>query len=300
MRPLTFPSSPKSHYFGDSVQAVFSSPDKSTFFILDKVQTTRRLRCFHWASLGSNDGHVLEHSAINGLFNSPNISAVSRRDNVHLLYLDPSNNTCASVAIRITSKHDEFTLRSNRPSGSQQATTQTEGISNPLIDVHGDIWDKFPVEATIQRSVSRKSICSTRSLTFVSYHQAALFKNRVAHLIKAFKRASGKPTGEYFTDGNHIVKVIPSFDPFNHGVSVSMFPIGDWLLGLICLVPLQLAIANSGYFVPLCNGVVSEQFEQSLFNQSVPHIADSLVPRLSLFLSTDWNVACQSDGMKAC
>jgi hypothetical protein len=67
-----------------------------------------------------------------------------------------------------------------------------------------------------------------------------------------------------------------------------MFPIGDWLLGLICLVPLQLAIANSGYFIPLCNGVVSEQFEQSLFNQSVPHIADSLVPRLSLLLSIDW------------
>lgn len=299
-RPLTFLSSPKGHYFGGSVQAAFSSPDKSAFFILDSVQTTCRLRCFHWASFGSNDGHILEHNAIAGLLYSANISAVSRRDNVHLLYLDPNNNTCASVAIRITSKHDEFTLRSNQPSGSQRATTQTQGLSNPLIDVHGDIWDKFPVEAAIQRSVSRKSICSTRSLTFVSFQQADLFKNRIAHLIGAFKRASGKPTGDYFTDGNYIVKVVPSFDPFNHGVSVSIFPIGDWLLGLICLVPLQLAIANSGYFVPLRNGVVSEQFEQSLFNQSVPHIADSLVPHLSLFISIDHHVACQSDGMKAC
>ena len=301
MRPLTFLSSPKGHYFGGSVQAAFSSPDKSAFFILDSVQTTRRLRCFHWASFGSNDGHILEHNSIAGLFYFPNISAVSRRDNVHLLYLDPDNNTCASVAIRITGKHDEFTLRSNQPSGSQRATSQTQGLSsNPLIDVHGDIWDKFPVEAAIQRSVSRKSICSTRSLTFVSFQQADLFKNRIAHLIRAFKRASGKPTGNYFTDGNYIVKVVPSFDPFNHSVSSSMFPVGDWLLGLICLVPLQLAIANSGYFVPLCNGVVSEQFEQSLFNQSVPHIADSLVPRLSQFISIDQYVACQSDGMKAC
>ena len=235
------------------------------------------------------------------MFRFPIISAVSRRDNVHLLYLDPRNNTCASVAIRITTKHDEFTLRSNnRPSGSQQATTQTQGVSNPLIDVHGDIWDKFPVKAAIRRSVSQKSIRSTRSLTFVSLQQAVLFKNRMAHLIRAFTRASGKPTGDYFTDSNYIVDVVPSFDPFNHGISASMFPIGDWLLGLICLVPLQLAIANSGYFVPLCNGVVSEQFEQSLFNQSVPYIADSLVPYLSLFLSADWNVGCRSDGMKAC
>lgn len=172
-------------------------------------------------------------------------------------------------------------------------------MSNPLIDVHGDIWEKFPVEAAIQRSVSLGSICSTRSLTFVSLQQADLFKNRFAHLIRAFKRVSGKPTGDYFTDGNYTVEVVPSFDPFNHGVFVSMHPIGDWLLGLICLVPLQLAIANSGYFVPLCNGVVSEQFEQSLFNQSVPHIADSLVPRLSLFLSINWNIGCRSDGMKA-
>jgi hypothetical protein len=142
-----------------------------------------------------------------GVFYFPNISAVSRRDNVHLLYLDPDNNICASVAIRITSKHDEFTLRSNRPSGSQRAMTQAQGISNPLIDVHGDIWDKFPVEAAIQRSVSRKSICSTRCLTFVSLQQADLFKNRFAHLIRAFKRASGKPTGDYFTDGNYIVEL---------------------------------------------------------------------------------------------
>jgi hypothetical protein len=213
-----------------------------------------------------------------GIFCSPSVSALSRRDNVHLLYLDPQNNTCASVAIRITSKHDEFTLRSNHPSGSQRANTQAQGMLNPLIDVHNDIWDKFPVEPAIQRSVSRGSIRSIRSLTFVSSLQADPFKNRIARLIRTFKQASGKPTGNYFSDGNYIVNVIPFFDSLNHGVSVSMFPIGDWLLGLICLVPLQLAIANSGYFVPLCNGVVSEQFERSLFNQSVPHIADSLVP----------------------
>ena len=234
------------------------------------------------------------------MFCFPNVSAVSRRDNVHLLYLDPRKNTCASVAIRITSKHDEFTLRSNRSSSSQRAATQSQGISNPLIDVHGDIWDKFPVKAAIQRSVSRRSIRSTRSLTFVSLQQADLFNNRIVNLIRAFKRASGKPTGDYFSDGNYIVEVVPSFDPLNHGVSTSIFPVGDWLLGLICLVPLQLAIANSGYFVPLRNGVVSEQFEQSLFNQSVPHIADSLVPYLSLFLSTDWKLDCRSDGTKAC
>jgi hypothetical protein len=153
---------------------------------------TLRLRCFHWASLGSNDGHVLEHRAIAGVFCSPIISAVSRRDNVHLLYLDPHNNTCASVAIRITSKHDEFTLRSNRPSGSQPATTQAQEASNPLIDVHSDIWDKFPVEATIQRSVSQDSIRSTRSLTFISLQQADLFKNRIARPDQGFQASIGK------------------------------------------------------------------------------------------------------------
>ena len=276
--------SPKRLNFGDSVQDAFSSPDKSAFFILDHVQGTSRLRCFHWASLGSNDGHVLEHRVIPDVFHSPIVSAVSRRDNVHLLYLDPRNNTCSSVAIRITSKHDEFTLRSNRPSGSKPTTTQTQEVPNPLIDVHSDVWDKFPVEATIQRSVSQASTRSIRSLTFISLQQADHFKNRIARLIKAFKQESGKPTGDYFTDSNYLVDVVPFFDPLDHSVSVSMFPLGDWLLGLICLVPLQLAIANSGYFVPLSNGVFSERFEQSLFNQSVPYIADSLVLCYSLLL----------------
>ena len=283
--------SPKRLFFGDSVQAAFSSPDKSVFFTLDNVQGTPQLRCFHWASLGSNDGHILEHSSIVGVFHLPIISAISRRDNVHLLYLDVRNNTCASVAIRITSKHDEFTLRSNRPSGSQPTSTQAQDVPNPLIDVHSDIWDKFPVEATIQRSVSRDSTCNIRSLTFISLQQADLFKNRIARLIRAFKQASGKPTGDYFADSNYMVDVIPCFDPLDHRIPLSMFPIGDWLLGLICLVPLQLAIAHSGYFVPLSNGVFSEQFEQSLFNQSVPYIADSLVLCHSLFLLTDWSQA---------
>jgi len=29
-------------------------------------------------------------------------------------------------------------------------TTKPQDISNPLIDIHSDIWDKFPVEAAIQ------------------------------------------------------------------------------------------------------------------------------------------------------
>jgi hypothetical protein len=283
-RLLILSSRPNHHYFGDSVQAAFSSTDKAVFFILNTVKAAHRLRCFRWASCGSSDGLVLEHRALANVIHFPNVSAVSRRDNIHLLYLDPQTNTCASVAIRITSKHDEFKLSSNRPLGSQTATAQAQSMSNPLIDVHSDIWDKFPIEAAIQRSVSQESIRSIRSLTFLSLQQAHLFKNRIARLIRTFKKASGKPTGEYFSDGNYIVNVVPLFDPLNHGVSVSVFPVGDWLLGLICLVPLQLAIANSGNFIPLRNGVVSERFERSLCNQSVPHIADSFVLVLSLFL----------------
>ena len=65
----------------------------------------------------------------------------------------------------------------------------------------------------------------------------------------------------------------------------SQFKTGDWLVGLLCLIPINIAVTGQNRFIPLRDGVISPEFEQSLLGADVAHIAEALVPALDFFSS---------------
>ena len=57
---------------------------------------------------------------------------------------------------------------------------------------------------------------------------------------------------------------------------VSRYRIGEWLVDLLCLIPIQIAVCRENIFVPLADGVLSSDLERSLLGAEVSKIVDRL------------------------
>ncbi|KAG8988393.1 hypothetical protein FRB94_000729, partial [Tulasnella sp. JGI-2019a] len=60
------------------------------------------------------------------------------------------------------------------------------------------------------------------------------------------------------------------------GGSSSVFRAGEWLVELLCLIPIHIAIARENRFVPLKDGVFDLRLEQQLLGAEVSKIIDTL------------------------
>ena len=58
--------------------------------------------------------------------------------------------------------------------------------------------------------------------------------------------------------------------------TISGFRSGEWLVELLCLIPIHIAITKDNRFVPLKNGVIDPQFEVRLLGAEVPQIVDAI------------------------
>ena len=72
------------------------------------------------------------------------------------------------------------------------------------------------------------------------------------------------------------------FGPFRDKVllesdwNVSRYRVGEWLVDLLCLIPIHIAVCRENRFVPLANGVLSAELERSLLGAEVSQIVDKL------------------------
>jgi len=57
---------------------------------------------------------------------------------------------------------------------------------------------------------------------------------------------------------------------------VSRFYLGEWIVDILCLIPIQLAITRENRFIPLKDGVISADYERSLLGADVSTVADSI------------------------
>ena len=69
----------------------------------------------------------------------------------------------------------------------------------------------------------------------------------------------------------------PPFDPLSPNFPISQFKAGDWLVGLFCLTPIHIAVTGQNRFIPLRDGVISQECEQSLLGADVGRIAEEYV-----------------------
>ncbi|KAF7370364.1 VWFA domain-containing protein [Mycena sanguinolenta] len=264
---LSFPQLPRS---------LHSTPDGACVVVsfLDDEQLS--YRAYHWATYGSSSGFDL--GALDIPTSAIMTSFVNRR-NVHLVSVDIDAHVCRSVVLDITKKATEFMFKETGLKNSSKPKTAITS-HNSLIDCFSDVWTRFPVVAAVQRrtilsSVDRKA----RKLIFVTDRDHDRFKPHFSELISTFEQKTRKPNSDLLKSIQ--VLAFPGASFFSQiwpdeQWDLSTFRAGEFLLEILCLIPLQLAVTQENRFLPLKDGQISAAFERSLLGAEVGQIVDSI------------------------
>ncbi|KAG8930698.1 hypothetical protein FRC01_002392 [Tulasnella sp. 417] len=222
-----------------------SSPDGSALLVLEgPTGAPRTLRVFHHASFGFKPfgiDNALPDSF--GGVQSFSITSIGERGRVFILGLNPSAHTIVSVGVDISRKETEYQFRA-KSEGPKPHPAQASSASNVLVTCFSEVWDRFPVMAAIQR------------------------------MIRTFEETSKKPTGQ------RLASIHVSSSTFDDAEwetpPTSMFKAGEWIVELLCLIPIHIAVADENRFVPLKDGVRDHAVERELLGAEVSRIIDSI------------------------
>jgi hypothetical protein len=90
----------------------------------------------------------------------------------------------------------------------------------------------------------------------------------VERRINTFLQTSNKPASQKLLTLS--VSSSASLEPH---VEVSEFLLGDWLVGLFCLIPIQVAIVGADRFIPMKDGFRSREFEDKILGVELETVA---------------------------
>ncbi|KAL4072312.1 hypothetical protein J3A83DRAFT_4188311 [Scleroderma citrinum] len=256
--------------------SVHSTPDGSCLLVSYEHGPNLKIIAYHWTSFGSTDGIELD---LPHLVGEPFVvTSLILRTAVHLLSLDFSDHCLQSYALDITRRMTEFTFREKPNSGSRR--TQNTTVNNCLIDCHSEVWVRFPVLAAVQReTISSASLRSQRSLTFVTDRDFDKFAPYFTRMIHNFERTSKKPTDDVLKSIEVSANTFSAFVQDLCGArqwNASQYRAGEWIVDLLCLIPIHIAVTKDNRFIPLKDGIDSPELEKSLLGAEVNRIVDSI------------------------
>ena len=168
-----------------------------------------------------------------------------------------------------------FKAKSSRQTANARPTQH-----NSLLDCHAEVWTRFPVlPAVKRRTITSLSERQQKTLTFIADNHTLPFASYFADLIHSFEKTMRKPTGDELRG----IKVSAAqYGPFLNKMlsasdwKVSRYRVGEWLVDLLCLIPIHIAVCRENRFIPLANGVLSAELERSLLGAEVSQIVDQL------------------------
>ncbi|KIM24947.1 hypothetical protein M408DRAFT_331430 [Serendipita vermifera MAFF 305830] len=266
---------PSSLKIEEPVRAASSSPDGACLFLSTGNDEGAQVRCFHWASFGSNQGIELDIPEDIPMRQNFSVSSVGHKKMTYLLFLDTANKVCRSLLIQITCKSSDFMVHSDL-NEFEYGRKPELSINNSLIDCHAEVWTRYPVYGgAIKRETSPGVIHQVQSILFISSAPTARFSQYFASLIDDFETKTRKPTRGLLKQ----IKIVslPAWPSDGcTSIETSQFPLGEWLVGMFCLIPIHLAVTNSNRFNPLKDGMTSPEFEKSLLGANVIQIAQAL------------------------
>jgi hypothetical protein len=268
---------PASLQLSSSPDAVFPSPDGSCLLILQTQDAQRSLTAYHLETFGSTEGIALEFPTF-PLENAV-VTSMGGCGRVFLLSLDFDAQCINSIAIDITSKVTEVVFQEKT---SKYASTNGPGQTqhNSLLDCHEEVWMRFPVlPAVKRRTITSLSKRCDKSLTFITENPTLPFASYFSALIQKFDKTTRKPTGDELHSINVSATDFESLmnkTALDLNSNVSRYRVGEWLVDLLCLIPIHIAVCRDNRFIPLVNGVISDKFERSLLGADVNQIVDKL------------------------
>lgn len=191
---------------------------------------------------------------------------------MHLLILSASSQCVQSILLRIQNRASEFTFTEREHHGKDHI--RRLATHNSLLDCHLDVWTKFPVHPAIQRDVINALGRRPSTLIFVTEKTEAPFTAYYRNLIRTFTRTIKKPTAGKLNAVQ--VSVVASVEEVLARCEVSDFLGGEWMVELLCLIPIQLAMTHQNRFVPLKDGIWSPEQERDLLGADVDQIVNTL------------------------
>ena len=257
---------------------VHSSPDGSCFLIVTSDGASSSIIAYHWSTFGSTDGVPLPIADWAGHSNLV-ISSLASRGAVYLLKLDLSAHTYSSVALDLNRKDTEFMFGEKDCRGALSRDAHLMA-HNCVMDCHADVWARFPVLPAVQRAIVSSSDRCRRSILFVTDRDHDRYQAHFADMIETFERTSKKPTGDKLStlhiSATTFDSFLANFSPDAEWNDTSMFKVGEWVIDLLCLIPIHLALARDNRLVPLKDGVYSVAVEKPLLGAEINRIVDSM------------------------
>ncbi len=229
------------------------------------------LRAYHWTSFGSPEG--IKVDVPKAVLGDCVVTSLSSRENVYLVGVDLADSMLRSVAFKITRRMTAFTFKEK---GGPKAGRKEQTTShNTLIDCHMDVWTRFPVVPAVRRETVVSSLHEQKSRIFVLNVDSTPIEPHFATLISEFKRATHKPVGDELKSIQVLALSHATFLR-RYPLDLSTFRAGEWLVELICLIPIHIAVTRDNRFLPLKDGVWSPEVERSLLGADVAKIVDSI------------------------
>jgi hypothetical protein len=268
---------PASLQLSSPPDAIYPSPDGSCLFVLQSRISKPSLTAYHWETFGSTDGIALELPTfpLDGAI----LTSIGGRGRVFLLALDLDAQCVNSVAIDVTRKVTKVTFEEKGPNyASKNGAVQAQ--HNSLLDCHIEVWTHFPVLPAVQRRTATSlSERRTRSLMFITESPKLPFASYFVDLIQGFVNETKKPIGDELRSIKVSATDFESFTTktvLDPNWNVSRYRAGEWLVDLLCLIPIQIAVCRENRFVPLADGVISLELERSLLGADVNQIVNKL------------------------
>jgi hypothetical protein len=267
---LTIPEAPTT---------ILSSPDDSCFFSIAEYQGQWFSRAYHWSNFGSSDGVVIDLAHLSASRTSTyGVASFFNRTSIHCLSLDIDAHQIQSIGLSITRKITEFSFKAKGSGGrSDETTSNRETAHNCLINCHEEVWTRFPVVPAVRRrTVTTFAGIQPKALFFVTDRDHSCYQPYWLDMVAQFERRTRKPTEKEL---NHIrVSSVggDSEELHNLASATSSFLAGEWIVDILCLIPIHIAVARDNRFVPLKDGVFSAQMERSLLGAKVEDIINSI------------------------
>ncbi|KZS89200.1 hypothetical protein SISNIDRAFT_458932 [Sistotremastrum niveocremeum HHB9708] len=251
---------------------VFSSPDGAAIFFVEVEDEERSLVAFHTASFGmKSEGFKI---SVPGDARELEVTSLVQRNVVHALFLSPLNRSLSSISLHITHESSNYQFisqdfKSSLENGSQAAKT----IHNSLLDCHGEMWTRFPIISAIQRETLDQEGRIVSSLQFITSCGSIDFAQYFRDMMQKCKKQT-KKSFDIRLRRRKIETISPG--ELHFPLPASTFSLGQWIVELLCLLPIQLAITRENRFLPLKDGVLSSEVESSMLGASLGQIVDTL------------------------
>jgi len=239
----------------------------------NKESGSVQFRVYHSASFGTNQGGF-EFKLPSLEWASSFLTSFVSRSNAYLVTWSASNTQLVGMRFHIRDCVSKFSLRARDRAHQENGEQVTK--HNSLLDIHAEIWARFPVSSAIARS-SPASQRKGPLLQFVSDSPDKAYSDYFKRLIRQVKKSTQKPTDGKLEDMKIDAISHKSLKNTGCDFEVTTYPSGKWLVELFCLIPIHLAMTSRNRFIPLANGVFSAEFERSLLGADVMQIANRQV-----------------------